>query len=200
MPQINIDSDLLVAQRLSDDSVSWTLASRLGDMLDMAENLFGERDYCYTILGIQFTSDDPQIWYRGKHRKHIIIQLGPCAATNMSQACYQMAHETVHLLAPSCGRNANNFEEGVACYFAAYYMKYQFNQPNWSPTLPSYRRALEIIAPRLNEDIGCIRRLRKNQPSFRKMSKEAVSSEFPQLTSEDVDFLMSTFDRDSSKC
>ena len=75
MPQINIDSDLLVAQRLPDDSVSWTLASRLGDMLDMAENLFGERDYCYTILGIQFTSDDPQIWYRGKHRKHIIIQL-----------------------------------------------------------------------------------------------------------------------------
>ena len=35
-----------------------------------------------------------------------------------------MAHETIHLLAPSCGRNANNFEEGVACYFAAYYMKY----------------------------------------------------------------------------
>ena len=111
-----------------------------------------------------------------------------------------MAHETVHLLAPSCGRNSNNFEEGVACYFAAYYMKCKFNRPNWSPTLPSYRRTLEIIKPRLNEDIRCIRRLRENQPSFRKMSKEAVSSEFPQLTSENVDFLMSTFDRDSSKC
>ena len=200
MPQINIDSDLLVAQRLPDDSVSWTLASRLGDMLHMAENLFGERDYCYTILGIQFTSDDPQIWYRGKHRKHIIIQLGPCAATNMSQACYQMAHETVHLLAPSCGRNANNFEEGVACYFAAYYMKEQFNEPCWSPGIPSYERTLAVIKPRLDEDIYCIRRLREHHPSFQDITKEEISREFPKLASENVDFLMSTFDRDSSKC
>ena len=209
MPQINIDSDLLVAQRLSDGcGYTWTLASRLGEMLHMVEELFGPRDYSYTILitdysytilGIEFASDGPQIWYPRNHR-HIIIQLDLSAATNILQACYQMAHETVHLLAPSGCQNANNFEEGVACYFAAYYMKSKLNQPNWSPTLPSYRRALEIIAPRLNEDIGCIRRLRKNQPSFRKMSKEAVSSEFPQLTSEDVDFLMSTFDRDSSKC
>ena len=200
MPQINIDSDLLVAQRLSDGcGYTWTLASRLGEMLHMAEELFGPRDCSYTILGIEFGPDNPRIWYPG-NRRHIIIQLDLSAATNILQACYQMAHETVHLLAPSCGRNANNFEEGVACYFAAYYMKCKFNRPNWSPTLCSYRRALEIIAPRLNEDIRCIRRLRKNQPSFRKMSKEAVSSEFPQLTSEDVDFLMSTFDRDSSKC
>ena len=52
-----------------------------------------------------------------------LSNLSLSAATNILQACYQMAHETVHLLAPSGGRNANNFEEGVACYFAAYYMK-----------------------------------------------------------------------------
>ena len=196
MPQININSDLLVPDGKDHTR---TLAYQLSKMLHMVEELFGSRDYSYTILGIEFGPDNPRIWYPG-NRRHIIIQLDLSAATNILQACYQMAHETVHLLAPSGGRNANNFEEGVACYFAAYYMKYKFNQPNWSPTLPSYRCALEIIAPRLNEDIGCIRRLRKNQPSFRKMSKEAVSSEFPQLTSEDVDFLMSTFDRDSSKC
>ena len=197
MQQINIDRDLLVARQLPGDSgYTWTLASRLGEMLHMAEELFGARDCSYTILGIEFGPDNSRIWYP-ESRRHIIIQLALPAATNISQACYQMAHETVHLLAPSGGRNANNFEEGVACYFAADYMKCKFNQPNWSPTLPSYRCALEIIAPRLDEDIGCIRRLRNNQPSFRKMSKEAVSSEFPQLTSEDVDFLMSTFDRDS---
>ena len=196
MPQININSDLLVPDGKDHTR---TLAYQLSKMLHMVEELFGPRDYSYTILGIEFASDGPQIWYPRNHR-HIIVQLNVINCHGHVQAYYQMAHETVHLLAPSCGRNANNFEEGVACYFAAYYMKYQFNQPNWSPTLPSYRCALEIIAPRLNEDIGCIRRLRKNQPSFRKMSKEAVSSEFPQLTSEDVDFLMSTFDRDSSKC
>ena len=177
MPQININSDLLVPDGKDHTR---TLAYQLSKMLHMVEELFGSRDYSYTILGIEFASDGPQIWYPRNHR-HIIIQLDLSAATNILQACYQMAHETVHLLVPSGGRNANNFEEGVACYFAAYYMKYQFNQPNWSPTLPSYRRALEIIAPRLNEDIGCIRRLRKHQPSFQDMTKEEISREFPKL-------------------
>ena len=196
MPQININSDLLVPDGKDHTR---TLAYQLSKMLHMVEELFGPRDYSYTILGIEFASDGPQIWYPRNHR-HIIVQLNVSTATDMPKAYYQMAHETIHLLAPTRLCDVTVFEEGVACYFAAYYMKYKFNQPNWSPTLPSYRRALEIIAPRLNEDIRCIRRLRKNQPSFQKMSKEAVSSEFPKLTSENVDFLMSTFDRDSSKC
>ena len=61
MPQINIDSDLLVAQRLSDGcGYTWTLASRLGEMLHMAEELFGPRDCSYTILGIEFGPDNPK--------------------------------------------------------------------------------------------------------------------------------------------
>ena len=197
MQQININSELLVAQRLPDrKGYTWTLASRLGDMLNMAEKLFGERDCSYTILGIEFGPDNPRIWYPGGCR-HIIIQLSLQAATNMSQACYQMAHETVHLLAPSGGQNANNFEEGVACYFAAYYMKEKFNEPCCSPTIPSYQCALALVTPRLDEDIDCVRRIRKNQSSFCDMTKEDISAEFPNLGSEDVDFLISKFDRDS---
>ena len=193
-----IEQNLIVAEPLhTGTGYTWTLASRLGNMLHMAEELFGPRDYSYTLLGIEFGPDNPRIWYPG-NRRHIIIQLSLLAAINMSQACYQMAHETIHLLAPSGGRNANNFEEGVACYFAAYYMKSKLNQPNWSPTLPSYRLALDIIAPRLNEDIYCVRRLRENQPSFLDMSKEDISKEFPELTSENVDFLLAQFDRNSS--
>ena len=201
MPQISIEKNLLFAEcNPSGSGYTWTLASRLGDMLHMAEELFGPRDYSYTILGIEFGPDNPRIWYP-ENRQHIIIQLSLKATTDMSEACYQMAHETVHLLAPTGCRNANNFEEGVACYFAARYMEDTFNDESyWRSSLPSYACTLALVKPRLDKDISCIRRLRDNQPSFRKMSKEAVSSEFPQLTSEDVDFLMSTFDRDSSKC
>ena len=74
MPQININSDLLITQPMSDGTWTWTLASRLGDMLHMAEELFAPRDYSYTILGIEFVSGIPQIWYPGS-RRHIIIQL-----------------------------------------------------------------------------------------------------------------------------
>ena len=55
MPQINIDSDLLVAQRLSDGSGfhgHWLLDSV--KCFTWLRNLFGERDYSYTILGIEF--------------------------------------------------------------------------------------------------------------------------------------------------
>ena len=79
-------------------------------------------------------------------------------------------------------------------------MKEQFNEPCWSPGIPSYERTLAVIKPRLDEDIYCIRRLREHHPSFQDITKEEISREFPKLASEDVDFLMSTFDRDSSKC
>ena len=199
MPQINISSELLVAQRRSNRSgYTWTLASRLGDMLDMAEYLFGPRDCSYTLLGIEFESTGPRIWYPGNHR-HIIIQLGPCAATNMSWACYQMAHETVHLLAPTGDRNAKNLEEGVACYFADYYMMdRKIERPEWAQCLPkNYKCALEAVTPLLDNDIDCVRRIRKNQPSFWDMTKEDISEEFPNLESEDVDFLISEFGQDA---
>lgn len=198
MQQMNINSGLLFAQRTANgEGYTWTLPSRLGEMLNMAEALFGPRDYSYTLLGIEFVSDNPRIWYPG-NRRHVIIQLDLSAATSMFQACYQMAHETVHLLAPSGIRNANNFEEGVACYFAAYYMKTMLNQPTWRPTLPSYSRALDLITPRLNDDKYCVRRLREHNPAFQDMTEENISNEFPNLASEDVQFLVSKFKREST--
>lgn len=197
MKPINVNSELLVTNPLPNGSgYTWTLASRLGEMLQMVEELFGKRDSSYTILGVEFIVGKSKIWYPGSC-KHIVIQLNELAATDMSQACYQMAHETVHLLSPTGGSNANNFEEGVACYFAAYYMKERLNQPNWRPTLQSYKQALALIVPRLDEDISCVHRLRERQPSFSEISGEQISAEFPNLTQADVNFLVKKFDRES---
>ena len=196
MPNIMIDSSLLVTECLDDGTYKWTLASRLCQMLHMAEHLFGPRDRSYTIFGIEFHEGNPKIWYpTGGDGKNIIIRLSPAAAANMSQACFQLAHETVHLLAPTGSANATNLEEGVASFFAVYYMKKILNQPGWSYQEGSYKRVLELVTPRLEEDIGCIRRLRERHPSFRDMSKEEIREEFPKLTEEDVCFLTSKFIR-----
>ena len=198
MQQININSSLLVAQRLPNgNGYTWTLASRLGDMLYMAEELFGQRDHSYTILGIEIGPDIPKIWYPG-NRKDIIIQLDSSAATDMYQACYQLAHETIHLLAPSGGQNANNFEEGVACYFADLYLKEILKNPYLPPALPSYRTAFELVKPLIDADRYCVRRLRDQEPSFSKMSGEQISTAFQSLTPNDVDFLTKRFNRNSS--
>lgn len=198
MPIPLIKTELLVAQPLpANNGYTWTLASRLGDMLHLAQELFGERDLSYTILGIEFVHDNPRIWYPG-NRRHIVIQLSPSAATDMSQACYQLAHETVHLLAPSGGNHGINLEEGVACYFAAHYMKTKLGQPAWRPTIPSYIRAFGLVTPRLDMDIQCIRRLRTQHPSFYQIRRDSLVSEFPDLSSADVDFLLSYFDRSAA--
>ena len=165
-------------------------------MLPMAEGLFGPRDLSYTIQGIEFAPGIPHIWYFG-NLKHILIRLGSEAATDMSRACYQMAHETVHLLAPTGSNDANNLEEGVACYFAAYYMKKRMNEPCWHPGHPNYECVLKRVAPLLDADISCVRRLRYQQLSFSKMSQVLVSTSFPNLTWDDVHFLISKFNRNS---
>jgi hypothetical protein len=127
---------------------TWTLASRLGDMLSLAEELLGPRDPKYTILGVEIGPDIPRLWYPG-NRHNVIVQLAPSAATNMARACYQLAHETVHLLAPNGGGPATNLEEAVACYFAGYFMKSRFAQSAWHPEEASYQRGLGLTLQRL---------------------------------------------------
>ena len=189
MPQIDINSDLLVPDGKDHTG---TLAYQLSKMLHMVEELFGPRDYSYTILDIEFASDGPQIWYPRNHR-HIIVQLNVSTATDMPKAYYQMAHETIHLLAPTRLCDVTVFEEGVACYFAAYYMKEEWNDYSWSPGDPKYEYALALIKPRLDEDIKCVGRLRARQPSFQKMTKEEIEGEFPDLCPDKVKLLVSPF-------
>jgi len=178
----------------SSNGYTWTLASRLGDMLHQAQEFFGQRDKSYTILGVEFGTDNPRIWYPG-NRKDVIIQLSPSAAESMARACYQLAHETVHLLSPSGANDANNFEEGIACYFAALYMRIHFKGLLMQPEVPSYLHALALVGPRLSTDIHCIQRLRSHEPCISRISREDLAAEFPDLTASDVDFLASKFVR-----
>ena len=61
MAQNNSDSQWYQAeglQRLPDgNGYTWTLPFRLGDMLHMAEELFGTRDSSYTIHAIEFVDN-----------------------------------------------------------------------------------------------------------------------------------------------
>ena len=202
---VNINSELLISKPLPDNRWTYTLASRLGDMLYLAEKLFGPRDLSYTPLGIEFVSDGPKVWFPGdsqQDRKHIAIRLDLVAATDMAHACYQLAHETVHLLAPrggiTKGRITNNLEEGVATYYAGHYMEVEMGMPNWTPNLPSYKEVLEKVTPLFCKDKYCIRKLRSEQPAFTKMTEEQISSAFPDLSAEDVKFLLSKFNRNAN--
>src|SRR5437879_7010897 len=69
--------------------------------------------------------------------RHIVIQLTMECLTDQVRACYQLAHESVHLLAPTGGRNANVLEEGLATYFSELYLHDTF-ATSMPPELASY--------------------------------------------------------------
>ena len=202
---VNINSDLLIPKLLSNDKWTYTLASRLSDMLYLAEDLFGPRDLSYTPLGIEFIPDGPKTWYVGEtqqNRKHIIIRLGLEAATNMAEACYQLAHESVHLLAPEGVRTkkgkTNNLEEGVATYYAAHYMEVEMGMNcYWNSGLQSYKEVLDKVLPLFDKHRYCIRKLRSEQPEFTEMTEKQIRRAFPDLSAEDVKFLLSKFNRNA---
>ena len=139
-----IETDLIIAQPLAtSNGYTWTLASRLGAMLRDAQQRFGERDASYTLLGFEFCGDVPKLWYPGNCR-HVVIQLTQSCLTDLILACYQLAHECVHLLSPSGGSHANIFEEGLATQFAHRYVQdtFHFDMP---ATLPSYQAARLLV-------------------------------------------------------
>ncbi len=157
----------------SQNGYFWTLTTRLGEMLRLAENMYGPRDHSWTILGIEFNIDpeaSPQIWYPG-NCKNIAIQLCGPALNNMDIACYQLAHEAIHLLAPSGGQNANALEEGLATYFSLWYVNEHLGK-NVQCTLSSYIETYEKVSELLSIDAEAIKKLRRIEPDFYKMTTD----------------------------
>lgn len=161
---------------------TWTLASRLGDMLFKAEAFFGSRDATFTILGTEFTSkEQPQIWFPGwPERKNIIVQLTREVSENFDQACYQMAHEVVHCLTPKPYGNSTVLEEGIACWFSDWYMKKQLNNTDWHSGDPKYKKALELVNKLFAEEQNTqiIKEFRAQGKNFSDITPEDLKSKF----------------------
>lgn len=175
---VSIESDLLFANPLPNNvGYTWTLVSRLGDMLHLVEKRYGPRDQSYTILGIEFSDEGPQIWYP-QNCGMIVIQLSISCLTNLPQAYYQMAHECIHLLSPSGGRNTNILEEGLATYFARSYVRDVFRF-EMQETIASYTSARLACERLLNFDYDSISKLRLRQPAIRLISAQDIIDTVP---------------------
>ena len=192
----------------SEDAVRLPL--RLRQMLDMAEELFGARDESYSVTGIAFWEASPTIDFpQGYEAKEIEIKLQIYAGDEkekaMRRARYQLAHETVHLLSPVLRETATYLEEGVACYFAEYYVKREWNDV-WHPGDPKYELALCLVKALLKEEMEnntegrwCIENLRRGEDGwceFGDISEEELMEASPDLETEDAQLLTSPFQRD----
>lgn len=144
---------------------TWTLTSRLGDMLMHAEKMFGPRDKSYTILGIEFNDSGPRIWYP-KNNRNIVIQLTPDSLNSEMIALYQLAHECIHLLSPSGDENALVLEEGTAVWFSWWYLSHVFGIDGKDYTQDGHYKDAGLLVERmLNSwpDVICkLRSIRNN--------------------------------------
>ena len=175
------------------DGYSWTLTTRLGKMLNRAQADYGPRDESYTILGIEFESNAPQIWYPGNCR-HIAIQLTPDTITDQIKGCYQLAHECIHLLSPSGGYPTNILEEGLATYFALQYVKEEFDR-SILVEIKSYEKARELVHKLLEFDADAVKKIRKSQFAISKITSENILEVVPQFNPADAKVLEQDFVR-----
>lgn len=198
--ETRVASRLIEAQpRGSNSGHSWTLASQLGNMLQIAESVFGGRDETYTILGIEFVDGSPKIWYPGDSTR-IVIQLCRTCLLKPDFACFELAHETVHLLSPVRGQSATVLEEGLATHFQVWYMDDHYPQ-DWprlgldTAMLPqSYAHAKSLVEQVLHTDPDAIRQLRIMQPVLSRITAQQIQCQCPSLPPGVATALAGTFE------
>jgi hypothetical protein len=200
-----IEPDLVLAQPCADVSCTyhWTLTSRFGQALDMAEDLFGPRDRSYTILGIDFTTEaQPSHWYPHDQYgtgKTVIVLLTANAASDENRALYQLSHESFHLLSSTVLGTASNLEEGLATYFSLWYMT-RIGRPLSADyiALPKYRGVFEDVQDlvKLYPDMAArIKRFRSEGPprGVSTMSRAEFQHIFPKAPVQLAEELTRTF-------
>jgi hypothetical protein len=196
--RIQVASQLIEAVQRNGDSYTWTLASQLGNMLRFAQSQFGSRDKSYTILGVEFIHNEPRIWYPD-NCKNIVIQLGTMCLLEPDRACFQLAHETIHLLSPTKWENVNVLEEGLAAYFQVWYMNNQYprdwprSKVDWTRLPSPYEKAKILVERLLGVDQDAIRRLREQQPRLSQITAEEIRNAYPALDRYDALALTTEF-------
>ncbi|RYX86630.1 hypothetical protein EON83_00160 [bacterium] len=175
---MNIDLNNFITPD-EDDASSKIFFTRLDEMLTDAETLFGERDKEYSIIGIEFHQDGPQTIFPEGH-KLIAIQLSFRALDNDAIACWQLAHETIHLLSPLGKQGANILEEGLATYFSRLYLQKKLGVGGQAPP-GNYRQADELVTRLLLLNGNAVREMREHQPTISHITPDIIKIVCPNF-------------------
>ena len=157
---MNMDNIFYCEPLASNDGYTWTIVSRLGDIFNNIEQLFGPRDKTYTILGIEIANiEQPQIWFPANNG-NVIIQITPDCLNDMDKAIFQIAHEAIHCLNPKIAGTATLLEEGLATWFSQHYTaKCGYNIV---PNIDKYIKAMIYVEKLLSYDAQIILKIRKS--------------------------------------
>lgn len=168
-----------------------TLAYRFGEMMTIAQNLFGERDLLYLFLGFEFVHDHGRA--RFVSDTCLSIQLSFRAMTNPMEAYFELAHECIHLLSPDPHKPATILEEGMATVFAIIYMRDTMKVKALTSRQEAYEEAGALVAMLMKIDPYGIKKIREEQPAIRKIDKTLILKYYPTVPEEVAARLARTF-------
>jgi hypothetical protein len=188
--KLEITASLFVATTSRGEQRDWTLATRLSDMLMLAEQKYGPRDLSYTVVGVEFAGSEPMMWYPGD-RGHIVIQLSLDCLNDLPRACYQLAHECIHLLAPTGKQNATNLEEGLATLYGEDYACQWFDWPR-NMGDPKYEHVKDATVIALAKNPEFVLEIRRLKPSLNDFTPEEIV-EHTGISLRDAQFLCAPF-------
>jgi hypothetical protein len=192
---IVINQSYYLAHRLpTDDGYTWTLASRLGAMLQEIEVLYNERDKSWTFVGVEFEASGPQNWFPG-NCKNVAIQLNTNALNDNVLACYQLAHECIHLLAPDGKRGAPVLEEGLATVYSEDFIAKYFGAEGYT-NMESYQNAAALVRDLISSNPDAIKKLRTIEPSFKQMTLSTFLEAEIDFPEQKIIELLETFERE----
>src|SRR5271165_6854945 len=172
----HVDDELVCSRDLG-NCHSFTLATRFGQMLSEAEDLYGPRDQSWTFVGVEFVEGPPRVWfpfYAPGKTQHIAIRLSPFTLTQPTLAYWELAHEVVHVITPEVGAKATYLEEGMATHFQTCFCEKHFSFQK-SFTDPVYRKAYDLFSPIIQQ-----------YPSFIKELRSATGKAVSRITSAEI--------------
>lgn len=178
---------------------TWTLATRLSELLKEMEFRYGPRESGWTLLGVEFHNGPPQVWFPGSFeqppRRHIAIKLSREAFFEEKRAVYQLAHECVHLLSPVVSGSAPVMEEGLATAFSEDIIDTWFGETDKTNYTNDsrYREAAAKLRLLLAQKPDAILRLRSVEPAFSNMTAATFVHAGLNVPTALVEELLSTF-------
>jgi hypothetical protein len=178
-----------------------SLTRQLGLFLEKAETQFGPRNMSFTLLGIEFYDGPNRVTYPNTDRNQIVIQLSKESESrgNHDQALFQLAHETVHVLAPVDVGTSTVLEEGLATYFSLTAPDFadptyaQRSEATLTGEFQAYRDALNDVRALLSVDPTVISRIRKPNELFTSITASRLCEATPHCSAEVADRLTHTF-------
>ena len=175
--------------------VTVSLARQTSQALRELEEQFGPMDRSFLFIGWEFAGEHPQIFHADLGNKHVLMRLSMKASEYWNTAVHELAHECVHLLHPVVG-TANNFEEGLATWYADYFYRRVVGLDPGSIS-EAYSGAYDAVVEffeHSEDGSWVIRELRKKSLAFSDITAPDILRFVPTLSPITADFLVRKWD------